>query len=165
MGRPWGETSGLTMFRGNPTRTWYGSGPVPRTEPVVLWDYPDQRMCGPSTVSGETTTWCGTGWTGQPVVWERPDGITEVIVGAYDHAVHFVDAATGEATREPFATGDLVKGSVTLDPDGFPLLYVGSRDNRFRILALDREPVAELWSMHAGEVAGIWKRFWTGEHP
>lgn len=160
VGRPWGATAGISMFRGNPTRTWYGTGPIPRSEPVVRWTYPERPLCGRSTVGGETTTWCGTGWTGQPVVWERPDGVTEMIVGAYDHAVHFVDAATGLPTRAPFGTGDLVKGSVTLDPDGYPLLYVGSRDGRFRILALDREPVAEIWSMHAADVAGIWNDDW-----
>jgi hypothetical protein len=40
---------------------------------------------------------------------------------------------------EPIKTGDLVKGSPTLDPDGFPLVYFGSRDNRLRIAALDRD--------------------------
>ena len=41
------------------------------------------------------TNWCGTGWTGQPAVFER-DGRTWVVFGAYDRAVHFLDAATGE---------------------------------------------------------------------
>lgn len=160
VGEPWGTVRGLLMFRGNPSRTWYGTGPLPESAPEVSWRYPDRAMCGESTVGGETTTWCGTGWTGQPVVWERPDGTTEVIVGAYDGAVHFVDAATGLATRAPFATGDLVKGSVTLDPDGFPLLYVGSRDNRLRALALDREPVEELWSVDANQHPGVWNNDW-----
>lgn len=162
VGEPWGSVAGITMFRGNPTRTWYGTGPVPRSAPEVRWRYPDEPMCGPSTVGGETKTWCGTGWTGQPIVWERPDGVTEVVFGAYDHAVHFVDAATGRATRAPFPTGDLVKGSATLDPDGYPLLYTGSRDNRLRVLALDREPVEELWSLDASAVAGIWNDDWDG---
>ena len=47
-------------------------------------------------VGGEDKVWCGGGWTGQPLVWERPDGVTEVIFGAYDKHIHFVDAATGE---------------------------------------------------------------------
>ena len=28
VGQPWGTTSGFTMFRGNPTRTYYGTGPI-----------------------------------------------------------------------------------------------------------------------------------------
>lgn len=161
-GEPWGSTPGLTMFRGNPTRSFYGTGPLPASEPEVLWKYPDAPMCGSSVVGGESSVWCGTGWTGQPAVWERPDGVTEVVFGAYDKSVHFVDAATGQPTRQPFLTGDIIKGSVTVDPDGFPLLYTGSRDNKLRILALDREPVVELWSMDANEVQGIWNNDWDG---
>lgn len=162
VGEPWGTTVGLTMFRGNPTRSFYGTGPLPASPPEVLWRYPESPMCGSSVVGGESTVWCGTGWTGQPAVWERPDGVTEVVFGAYDKSVHFVDAATGTATREPFVTGDIIKGSVTIDPDGFPLLYTGSRDNKLRVIALDREPVEELWALDANEVQGIWNNDWDG---
>jgi outer membrane protein assembly factor BamB len=162
VGEPWGSTVGLTMFRGNPTRSFYGTGPIPSEEPSVLWRYPDSPMCGTSTVGGVSSVWCGTGWTGQPAVWERPDGVTEVVFGAYDKAVHFVDAFTGEATREPFVTGDIIKGSLTIDPDLYPLLYTGSRDNKLRIVALDREPVEELWSLDAYEVQGMWNDDWDG---
>jgi outer membrane protein assembly factor BamB len=104
--------------------------------------------------------WCGSGWTGQPVVWERPDGVTEVIFGAYDKNIHFLDAATGERTRPDFDMGDIIKGSVTLDPDGHPLLYAGSRDPRFRIIALDRDTPTELWSLDATAVPGMWNNDW-----
>lgn len=162
VGEPYGSVSGLTMFRGNPSRTWYGTGPLPANAPISRWTYPDAPMCGRSVVGGESRLWCGTGWTGQPVVWERPDGITELVFGAYDKAVHFVDAATGLATRRPFATGDIIKGSVTLDPDGFPLLYTGSRDNKLRVIALDRDPVEEIWSLDASVVPGRWNNDWDG---
>jgi len=158
-GQPYGSATGLLMFRGNPTRSWYGAGDLPDA-PEQLWRFPEQPMCGRSTVEGETTEWCGTGWTGQPVVWEH-DGRTEVIFGAYDHAVHFLDAATGERSRPDFPVGDLVKGSVTLDPDGFPLLYFGSRDNRLRALALDREAPTEVWALNANP-EGVWNNDWDG---
>ncbi|HKX76523.1 MAG TPA: PQQ-binding-like beta-propeller repeat protein, partial [Acidimicrobiia bacterium] len=106
--------------------------------------------------------WCGTGWTGQPVVWERPDGVLEVIFGAYDKAVHFLDAETGRETRPVFRVGDIIKGSVTLDPDGFPLLYFGSRDDNLRVVALDREEPTELWALPASAVDGIWNNDWDG---
>ncbi len=158
---PWGTTAGLTMFRGNPTRTFYGTGPLPDT-PTEAWLYPESPMCSSSSVGGETTVWCGMGWTGQPVVYERANGVTELIFGAYDRAVHFVDAESGLATRPRFVTGDIIKGSVTLDPDGFPLLYFGSRDNKLRILALDRDAPEVLWSLDANEVNGIWNNDWDG---
>ena len=150
---------GLTMFRGNPSRTWYGTGSLP-DNPRVLWRYPDTPMCSESSDKGVVKTWCGSGWTGQPVVWERPDGITEVIFGAYDKNVHFVNAKTGKDSRPPFKTGDIIKGSVTLDPDGFPLLYFGSRDNKVRVLALDRTVPTELWSLDTKDVPGIWNNDW-----
>jgi hypothetical protein len=161
VGEPWGSVAGLTMFRGNPTRTFYGTGPV-SDSPSILWSYPEGGMCRESTNLGVTTVWCGMGWTGQPVVWEREDGTTELIFGAYDGAVHFVNAETGEDTRPRFVTGDLIKGSVTLDPDGFPLLYTGSRDNKLRIIALDRDEPTELWSIHAEDVQGTWNDDWDG---
>ncbi len=159
VGEPWGTVAGLTMFRGNPTRTYYGDGDV-SSEPEVLWRYPESPMCSTSSAGGETKVWCGSGWTGQPVVWERPDGATEVIFGAYDRAVHFVDAETGQDLRPKFPTGDIIKGSVTLDPDGYPLLYFGSRDNKVRVVALDRDTPTLLWSMDANEVNGIWNNDW-----
>ena len=164
-GRPWGEeVDGLLTFRGNPTRSWYGKGPVPK-DPEVLWSYPGESggMCGDSSVNGEVTTWCGTGWTGQPSVWVQ-DGRTHVAFGAYDKAVHVVDGETGEDILTPFPTGDIIKGSVTIDPDGFPLLYSGSRDNSYHVLALDRgEAMEELWSLSADAVSPTkWNNDWDG---
>ena len=147
------------MFRGNPSRTFHGTGPVP-DHPEVLWRFPEAPMCGNSPVAGEDKVWCGTGWTGQPVVWERPDGITEVIFGAFDKRVHFLDAATGERTRPDFEVGDIVKGSVVLDPDGFPLLYVGSRASRYMVVALDRDVPTEIWSLPSNYVRGRWNNDW-----
>jgi outer membrane protein assembly factor BamB len=150
---------GVLAFRGNPTRTFYGVGPVP-VGPEVLWRYPDAPMC---SIEGDLEAggrrWCGTGWTGQPLLRELPDGRSEVIVGAYDGAVHFVDAATGEATRPPFRTGFMVKGTETLDPDGFPLLYVGSRDGFLRAVALDRDEPTELWRLGRHPL-GVWNDDW-----
>ena len=160
VGEPWGEVTGLTMFRGNPTRTYFGSGPVSATAPGASWRFPEDPMCGQSPIGKDPKVWCGSGWTGQPVVWERPDGITEVIFGAYDKQIHFLNADTGERTRPDFDMGDIIKGSVTLDPDGFPLLYTGSRDPRFRIIALDADEPYEVWSLHAKSVEGIWNDDW-----
>jgi outer membrane protein assembly factor BamB len=163
VGQPWGDVvTGLLTFRGNPTNTWYGTGPIPTT-PEILWRYPATPMCAQTTDLGGTSTWCGNGWTGQPVVWERPDGITELMFGGYDRRFHFVNAATGEDTRTPIVTGDLVKGTPTIDPDGYPLVYFGSRDNKLRIVALDRGEAVELWSMVANlSIEGRWNDDWDG---
>ena len=159
---PWGSTvEGLLTFRGNPTRSYHGRGPVPDA-PAVAWSFPEAAMCGPSSEGGETRTWCGNGWTGQPAVFER-DGRTWVVFGAYDHNVHFVDADTGTRIIPDFETGDIVKGSPTIDPDGYPIVYIGSRDNYLRAIAFDRPQPTELWRLDAEEVGPtLWNNDWDG---
>ena len=158
---PNATVEGLLTFRGNPTRNYYGQGPVPR-EPHEQWTYPGSAMCSESTDGEGTRTWCGTGWTGEPAVFER-DGRTWVVFGAYDRAVHFVDAATGQDIIPPFPTGDIIKGSVTIDPDGYPLVYFGSRDNYLRVLAIDRPQPTELWKLSADAVSPtMWNDDWDG---
>ncbi len=188
-GEPWGSVVGLLQFRGNPMHTWYGAGPVPH-DPAHAWRYPDAPMCStevvrweerpvtdpetgeqatdPETgepvverVPAETKRWCGTGWTGQPLVWERPDGVTEVVFGGYDGHVHFVDGDTGQPTRPPFRTGFMIKGTGTIDPDGFPILYIGSRDGFLRAIALDRPEPTELWRL-GRHPRGVWNDDWDG---
>jgi hypothetical protein len=155
---------GLTTFRGNATRTYYGRGPVPK-DPEVLWRYPASvGMCSVSSDEEGTRTWCGTGWTGQPNVVEPEGGPVQVRFGAYDRAVHVVDGRTGRRLYEPFVTGDLIKGTVTSDPDGYPLLYTGSRDNYLRILATDRgDRLVELWSLSSDSAPNpVWNNDWDG---
>ncbi|HLB62419.1 MAG TPA: PQQ-binding-like beta-propeller repeat protein [Actinomycetota bacterium] len=156
---------GLSTFRGNATRSYYGEGPVPM-HPTVLWRYPGSGgLCMQSTAFGETTTWCGTGWTGQPNVIEHEDGTIEVRIGAYDGRYHFLDGRTGEPLRPDLVTGDLAKGSATSDPDGYPLYYAGSRDNLLRVVALDRRKPKVLWSVNADTSVpggGLWNNDWDG---
>ena len=163
-GHMWSETvPGILTFRGNPTRTYYGRGDVPKA-PKVKWFTPsDGGMCSSSSAKGETKTWCGMGWTGQPAVFERDDR-TWVVFGAYDGAVHFKDGVTGEDILPPFQTGDIIKGSVTVDPDGFPIVYSGSRDNYYRAIAIDRPGEAvELWKISANAVSPtLWNNDWDG---
>lgn len=163
-GQPWSsKVLGQITFRGNPTRSYYGLGPVPEN-PEILWRYPKSGgMCGNSPVGNQNKTWCGTGWTGQPAVW-RDGAKTWVAFGAYDKKVHFFDATDGSSIIGDFDIRDIVKGSVTRDPDGYPLLYSGSRAD-FHVLAMDRadgEP-EDLWSMTAKDVSPTkWNDDWDG---
>jgi len=103
---------GITTFRGNATRDWYGEGPVP-SHPEILWRAPDKPMCAISTDPTGTRRWCGTGWTGQPNVIPHPNGTIEVREGAYDDHYHFWNGLTGKPLRPDLVTGDLAKGSAT----------------------------------------------------
>ncbi|HMS53798.1 MAG TPA: PQQ-binding-like beta-propeller repeat protein [Fimbriimonadaceae bacterium] len=123
---------GVTCFRGNPQRNYYGDGALPTGEVEVRWSYP---------ILGSTDgRWTGVGWTGQTLIVEWPKEIRkwmnftkqpgparELICGALNGYVHFVDADTGKPSRKPLKMPSPypIKGTVSIDPRGFPLLYVG----------------------------------------
>ena len=160
------KVPGITTFRGNLTRSYYGEGPVPRTKPKILWRYPRTGgLCSQSADETGLHTWCGVGWTGQPNVISRKRGkVLELRFGAYDADYHFLNARTGRQLRPDLDTGDLAKGSATSDPDGYPLYYAGSRDNLFRIVALDRGRPQVLWSMDSNTSVPyiVWNNDWDG---
>jgi outer membrane protein assembly factor BamB len=156
--------AGITTFRGNETRSYYGEGPVPE-DPRILWRYPAEgSLCSFSTDRDGQREWCGTGWTGQPNVIVGEGGRIEVRVNAYDGAYHFLDGRNGEPVRPLLQTGDLAKGSATSDPDGFPLYYAGSRDNFLRVIALDRAEPTVLWQLDANTSVPnpVWNDDWDG---
>ena len=154
---------GLTTFRGNATRSYYGEGPLPK-HPQIIWQYPQSGgMCSTSSDLFGTEQWCGTGWTGQPNVIVHQDGKIEIREGAYDDDYHFFDGATGKPMRPDLHTGDLAKGSATSDAQGYPLYYAGSRDNNLRVIAMDRPKPTVLWSTNAHDVPHlVWNDDWDG---
>lgn len=162
-GKPWsdiGAVEGLLTFRGNPTRTFYGQGPVPR-QPSIIWKW--EIGCSNSTVGGEPKNWCGSGWTGQPSVFHPPGQPDAwwVAFGGYNRKVNFLDPASGAEVYPAYATDDIIKGSITIDPDGYPLLYTGSRDNFYHIVALDRAEPEALWKLSADAVKPtLWNNDW-----
>jgi hypothetical protein len=157
---------GLTTFRGNAARTYYGEGPVP-SDPTIRWVFPSDgtKMCAQSaeTQTGPTKEWCGTGWTGQPNVVPWRDGM-QVRIGAFDDMYHFLDAGTGVPDYAEFQTGDLAKGSATTDAEGYPLYYAGSRDNFLRVIATDTPVPTELYRVNADTSVPDprWNNDWDG---
>jgi len=172
-GAPWsseGAVDGLLTFRGNPTRSFYGQGPVPEN-PSIQWTF--KIGCSNSSVGGQPKNWCGSGWTGQPTVFRPPDGTPSdspgdsdqwsVAFGGYNRKVNFLDPATGAEVYPAYATQDIIKGSITIDPDGFPLMYTGSRDNNFHVVAIDRPNPEALWKLDAETVQPTkWNNDWDG---
>lgn len=164
-----GAVDGLLTFRGNPTRSFYGQGPVPQS-PSIQWTF--QIGCSNSSVGGQPKNWCGSGWTGQPAVFRPPAGAPNdpsgadqwwLAFGGYDREVNFLDPATGAEIYPAYATDDIIKGSITIDPDGFPLMYTGSRDNNFHVVAIDRPSPEALWKLDAEAVQPTkWNNDWDG---
>lgn len=167
-GQPWSElgaVEGLLTFRGNPTRSFYGRN-VP-ADPVVAWTH--DIGCANSSVGGVPKIWCGSGWTGQPAVFQPPESVGAdpdawwLAFGGYDRNVTFLDPLTGDEVYGPYETGDIIKGSITIDPDGFPLMYTGSRDNNYHVVAIDRPEPTALWKLNADAVKPVkWNDDWDG---
>jgi outer membrane protein assembly factor BamB len=129
------EVEGITTFRGGPLRDGgaFGDRRIARRTLEVAWTFKTDRG---------TAKWGGgAGWTGQPVIvrWAEhvrrsmplldpraaAKPLVEVIQGSLDGNVWFIDLETGRATRPPLRTGNPNTGSVSLDPRGWPLLFVG----------------------------------------
>jgi len=141
---------GITTFRGGPYRDNASVGRIEK-RPVSLtvkWVFKTQ----PSGTWGG-----GAGWTGQPSIVRWPDslrtimnlnpdvinrtGFTEVIFGSLDGNIYFVDLETGKPSRKSIDIKNPIKGSVAIDPRGYPILYCGqgvsiNHEFGFRIFSL-----------------------------
>lgn len=124
---------GVTTFRGSNYRDGgsYGTIPDNPTKLSIVWS---QRI-------GYLDDWGGVGWTGQAsaVRWsdevrqimninaekKNKDDLVECIYATLDGHIYFFDIEDGEKTRSSINIGAPIKGSVTVDPRGYPLLYCG----------------------------------------
>ncbi len=124
---------GVTVFRGNNYRDnpVYGSLTIKEKKLVKCW----------SADAGKIDGWNGVGWTGQPAIiqWDDsvraamnlPDSVksdtafTEVICSTLGGKIRFLNLKTGDSTRADINIGFSMKGSVMIDPRGYPLLYQG----------------------------------------
>ena len=131
------NVKGISTFRGNNYRenAFYGSLDVSEKSLKKIW----------TNTIGQTDSWTGVGWNGQPAIIQWDDTVknqmnlynefkqktnfTEVIIGGLDSTIHFYDLASGLPSRPNIKVPSSIKGSVTIDPRGYPLLYVGQGIN------------------------------------
>ncbi len=137
-GSDYTAVKGIVGFRGNNFRdtAQYGTANIDSGEFGAYWNI---QTDGKGDIEG--AYWCGSGWTGQPMAVEWPaetkavmnmygwakekEGLVEVIYPTLDGKVYFLDLETGSDTRKPLDLGFSFKGTGTLDPRGYPILYIG----------------------------------------
>ena len=155
---------------------WGDHGPrvadVPRqSEPDVPWRGPGSPAAADRVaISGFGDVWCLQRIRRDPtVVWHRVGGATGGLRARWAHVggvrrvrlpVPFRRRRDRSGDHAAVPTGDLAKGTVTIDPDGYPLVYGGSRDNKLRVLAIDREAPVELWALDSRDPA-LQPRLWN----
>ncbi len=129
---------GISAFRGNNYRNspTYGTANVNDETLSLEWDVKTGTLAGGH--------WSGSGWTGQPLIvqWDsetkshmnlyaekqQKTDLVEVIYATLDGHIYFLDLEDGSYTRDPIDVGMCFKGAGSLDPRGYPLMYVGSGD-------------------------------------
>ena len=120
-------------FRGNAS---FGKADIRLNEMALVWEAPLGSI---KTVNSGTLY--GAGWTGQPAIvrWpgdirnimnlndeaKRDEDLVEVILAAQDGKIHFLSLEDGVPTRDVIDIGFPLKGSVSVCPDGVPMLGVG----------------------------------------
>jgi len=128
--------TGVTTFRGDHYRSSasYGVANIVEQTLTSNWD------TDVGTLNGMT----GCGWTGQPLIvrWDEgqkaamnlkddkkaKSGLVEVIYATLDGNIYFYDLDDGSYTRDPISLGMNFTCSGSLDPRGYPLLYLGASD-------------------------------------
>lgn len=142
LGDSYTKLSGVTTFRGNHFRDGgsYGTAVLTEESLTTAWTVETSALEAP-----DGAVWTGTGWTGQPLLitwphetkqsmnmydWAKAkENLTEVIYPAMDGFIYFLELQTGEKTRDPLYLGYTFKGAGSLDPRGYPILYLGAGYN------------------------------------
>ena len=132
-GEDYAQVDGILTFRGNNYRDTGAFGLVPDDASglSIVW----------TKGIGSIEKWTGVGWTGQASIVRWPEqtrrimnlnaekkakeDLREVIYATLDGNIYFLDLDDGEATRGAIQIPSSVKGSVSVDPRGLPLLYCG----------------------------------------
>lgn len=125
---------GVSTFRGGPhrDRPSYGLLDGKPKGLKIKWSY---------NTGGDPKWGGGAGWTGQPLIIKWSDSVRErmnvspqlisdanfkeVILGSLDGKIYFHDLETGKPSRPSINIQNPIKGTLSVDPRGLPILYAG----------------------------------------
>lgn len=140
-----GAVEGVLTFRGNNLRDTavYGTAELKNQAFGEVWTLDSGSLKSPD---GEY--WSGSGWTGQALIAKWPaevravmdlydwakqaDELVEVIYPALDGNIYFAELETGRQTRDTLTLGYPFEGCGSLDPRGYPILYIGAGYDSFK---------------------------------
>ena len=132
------DQSGVLTFRGNPFRqnSAYGTVEIKQNTLTEMW-----KVAVDGSVKAKSATLTGIGWPGQPLIVKWPTqlrsllglkdeskaktALKEVIVGAQNGKIYFLDLVTGDLTRDPIANEWPSNGALSMDTNAVPMLAVG----------------------------------------
>jgi outer membrane protein assembly factor BamB len=137
----YGNTQGILMFRGSPTRNPNFCGHLYGDSIDINVDWVFETEMDTSKTS-HGTWYGGTGWTGQPLYVQWPDSLLqrfeqlsdtliyhlcpqELIIASLCGNVYFIDFQTGLQSRQHIDTKNVLKGTPSLNPLFNGHLYVG----------------------------------------
>ncbi|MBN2663362.1 MAG: hypothetical protein JXR68_06905 [Bacteroidales bacterium] len=98
----------ISTFLGNEERNFYGDSLPDRLD--TIWSF--YLGQGLSPAYGYDKIWKGAGWTGQPLLINEK-GRLILIQGAFDYAIHKIDAITGKEIWN-YKFDDILKGTGTI---------------------------------------------------
>jgi outer membrane protein assembly factor BamB len=98
-------------FLGDGRRRTYGEGAAPRTLRLI-WKVKLGSGITQRKIDNKPVSWGGNGWTGQCTVVRDGDR-DYLLVGAYDHNLHRIDAQSGKIIWES-PWDDVIKGTNTV---------------------------------------------------
>jgi len=101
----------IATFLGGALRRSYGIGPAPRRLDLI-WKVKLGSGQTRRKIDNAPVWWAGSGWTGQPTV-VRDKGRDYLLIGAYDHNLHKIDARTGKVVWE-YRFDDVIKATNTV---------------------------------------------------
>ncbi|MGM9935686.1 PQQ-binding-like beta-propeller repeat protein [uncultured Clostridium sp.] len=127
------DLEGVISFRGNNYRNSASYGVSTITEKTLSQKF---------KFDTSSSSWGGgAGWTGQPMIVKWPDELknsmniydefkgkedfTEVIYSSLDGNIYFFDLESGKLSRDKIKVGNPIKGTMSIDSRGIPLLYIG----------------------------------------
>ena len=165
--QPWpARVEGLLTFRGNPTRSFYGTGPVPTADPEVAYRFPARAGCAASRPTSAPPR-CGAAWAG-PASRRCSSARRPTAPAGRGRCSAPTTAPCTSSTPTPASASSPTSPPATSSrapspstPTGSRSSTPASRDNDYRVISIEGAEPVELWRMNADDFSPVlWNDDW-----